>query len=65
MNSFTEWSLGTTILDWTCYCGAGDGVDEAASVAGDGVAAVVSIVEGVAAGAGNTAPLNMFDLRCF
>ena len=44
---------------------AGDGVGEAASVAGDGVGAVVSTVEDEAAGAGNTAPLNMFDLSCF
>ena len=50
---------------WTAY-GVGDGVDEAASVAGDGVgAAVVSTVEGGAAGAGYTAPLNIFDLPCF
>ena len=48
-----------------CYCGAGDGVGEAASVAGDGVGAVVSTVEDGAAGAGNTAPLNIFDLCCF
>jgi hypothetical protein len=65
LNPFTERSLGTTVLDWTCYCGAGDGVGEAASVAGDGVCAVASTVEDGAAGAGNTGPLNIFDLFCF
>jgi hypothetical protein len=62
LNPFTDRSLGTTALDWTCYSGAGDGVGEAASVAGDRVGAVVAVG---AAGAGNTAPLNIFDLRCF
>jgi len=52
------------VARWTDY-GVGDGFGEAASVAGDGVGAVVSTVEGGTAGAGNTAPLNIFDLRCF
>src|SRR5258708_39115505 len=47
------------------YYGVGDGVGELASVAGGRVGAVVSTVEDGAAGAGNTAPLNIFDLRCF
>jgi hypothetical protein len=52
------------VARWTGY-GVGDGFGEAPSVAGEGVRAVVSPVEGGVAGAGNTAPLNIFDLRCF
>jgi hypothetical protein len=40
------------------YYGVADGVGEAASVTGDGVAELAS-------GAGNTVPLNIFDLPCF
>jgi hypothetical protein len=65
VNSFTEWSLGPTVLDWTCYYGVGDGFGEAASVAGDGVGAVVSTVEGGAAGAGKAMLLSVERVKAF
>jgi hypothetical protein len=68
LNPFRELGRATKVPDWTCYCGVGDEVGEAASTAGDGVGAVVSTVEDgvgeVASGAGNIAPPDMSNLRC-